>query len=104
MSELYVEKVLGLKETLGNKGPYWKSITEEERHSATTHCGPDESYPLGPGCAHVSAAFKLALSGHGHPNLSCIRGYARRNGCSIPPSQKAIMWLELEGVGVRPVW
>lgn len=94
MSDLYVDKIAGLYDKLHHAGPYWKSITAAERHSAPTHCGPGESYPVGPGCAHVSAAFHLALSGHGSPNLSCIRNYAKRNGCSIPPSQKAALWLE----------
>lgn len=96
--DLYVNKVLKW-----NNQPvqddkevelYWKSITEAERHAATTHCGPHESYPLGPGCKHVSAAFHLALSGHGSPNLSCIRNYARSHGCSMPSSQKGVisMW------------
>lgn len=102
MSELYVNKVMNIRSRLENEGIYWKSITAAERHAASTHCGPDESYPLGPGCNHVSAAFTLALSGHGKPNLSCIRNYARRNSCSIPPSQKAIMWLEGERIQFIP--
>ncbi len=88
MSELYVEKILGWS-TRGDIQPYWKSITAAERHAATTHCGPHESYPLGPGCAHVDAAFHLAETGHGHPSLGCIKSYARSHGCSVPASQKA---------------
>jgi hypothetical protein len=89
MSELYVEKVLGLKETnLSRKQPYWKAITAEQRRNATTHCGPDESYPLGPGCEHVRAAWTLAMSGHGSPNMACIKRYATTHGCYVPPSHK----------------
>jgi len=88
-TELYVNKVLGWDKSPAADEPYWKSITEAERHAAPTHCGPNESYPLGPGCEHVEAAFHLALSGHGHPSLGCIRGYARKHGCSMPTSQKA---------------
>lgn len=94
MSELYIDKIVELRTAFHSPGPYWKAITAEQRHAATTHCGPDESYPLGPGCAHVSAAFHLALSGHGKPNISCIRNYAKSHGCSMPPSQKAIAWIE----------
>lgn len=88
-SDLYVTKVLHWGESERAASPYWKSITAAERHAAGTHCGPHDSYPLGPGCKHVSAAFTLAMSGHGHPSMSCIRNYARHNGCAIPPSQKA---------------
>lgn len=88
-SELYVNKVLGWGEKQREVLPYWKSITAAERRAASTHCGPNDSYPLGPGCAHVSAAFTLAMSGHGKPSMSCIRNYARSNGCAMPPSQKA---------------
>lgn len=88
MTDLYVDKVLKWPERTDIK-PYWKSITAAERHAATTHCGPHESYPLGPGCKHVSAAFTLAMSGHGHPSMGCIRRYARSHGCSMPPSQKS---------------
>ncbi len=93
MSDLYVNKVLGWPRGW-NKRPtepvYWKAITEAERHAAGTHCGPHESYPLGPGCAHVRAAWTLAMSGHGSPNMSCIKSYAQRNGCYVPPSKKSI--------------
>lgn len=92
MSELYIDKVFGDK--FKSEGPYWKSISAKERQNATTHCGPDESYPLGPGCAHVRAAFTLALSGHGNPSMTCIRNYARSHGCDMPPSQKALLWLQ----------
>lgn len=102
MSFLYTDKIADLKRRMTNPGPYWKSITAAERHAATTHCGPHESYPLGPGCAHVSAAFHLALSGHGSPSLSCIRSYAKRNGCSMPASQKAALWLESNRTEVVP--
>lgn len=92
--DLYVHKVLKWDKVPRKEDKevelYWKSITEAERHAATTHCGPHESYPLGPGCKHVSAAFTLAMSGHGSPNMGCIRNYARRHGCGVPPSQKAI--------------
>lgn len=88
-SELYVNKVLGWGNQLTVVLPYWKSITAAERHAAGTHCGPHDSYPLGPGCNHVKAAFTLAMSGHGHPSMSCIRNYARSHGCGMPPSQKA---------------
>lgn len=94
-SDLYVNKVLHWnKQYLTVDKPieveiYWKSITAAERRAAATHCGPHGSYPLGPGCAHVSAAFTLAMSGHGQPNMACIRNYARSHGCGIPPSQKA---------------
>src|SRR5258708_5126296 len=89
MSELYVEKVLGWK----NKEPgtpYWKSITAAERSAATTHCGPHDSYPLGPGCEHVKSAFTLAMSGHGSPSMGCIKRYAKSHGCYTPPSQKSL--------------
>ena len=89
MSELYVQKILGWGDKMGAKSPYWKSITAAERNAAGTHCGPHDSYPLGPGCAHVGAAFHLALTGHGKPSLSCIRNYARSHGCAMPASQKA---------------
>lgn len=89
-SDLYVSKVLGWGAKLDAPVPYYKSITTAERNAAGTHCGPHDSYPLGPGCAHVSAAFKLAMSGHGHPSLSCIRNYARTHGCGMPPSQKSL--------------
>ena len=89
-SELYVNKVLEWGPKLDAISPYWKSITTAERRAASTHCGPHDSYPLGPGCAHVSAAFKLAMSGHGHPSLACIRNFARHHGCAMPPSQKAL--------------
>lgn len=102
MSFLYTDKIAGVRERLTTRDIYWKSITAAERHAASTHCGPDESYPLGPGCAHVSAAFHLALSGHGHPSLSCIRNYARSHGCSIPPSQKAAMWVEGRRTSLTP--
>lgn len=102
MSELYINKVLELRTAFKQPGPYWKSISAEQRRTASTHCGPDESYPLGPGCAHVSAAFKLALSGHGKPSLSCIRNYARKHGCSMPPSQKAILWIESGRMELNP--
>lgn len=88
-SELYVNKILDWKPKVTTDSPYWKAITTAERRAAGTHCGPHDSYPLGPGCTHVGAAFKLAMSGHGHPSLSCIRNYARSHGCSMPPSQKA---------------
>lgn len=94
MSELYINKITEIRDRLAHPGPYWKSITAEQRKNATTHCGPHGSYPLGPGCEHVSAAFHLALSGHGSPNISCIRNYAKSHGCSMPPSQKAALWLE----------
>ena len=98
MSDLYIHKILNWPRVWGqypNK-PYWRSITAAERHAAQTHCGPHESYPLGPGCAHVSAAFTLAMSGHGSPSMSCIKSYARSHGCSVPPSQKAIGWGSVE--------
>ena len=93
--DLYVNKVLGWNKT-DDAIPeevelYWKSITQAQREAATTHCGPHDSYPLGPGCAHVGAAFHLATTGHGSPNLGCIRNYARSHGCSMPTSQKALM-------------
>src|SRR5260370_40812473 len=91
MSELYVEKVLGWK-TLETDAPYWKSITAAERHAAKTHCGPHESYPLGPGRAHVKSAWTLAMSGHGTPSLGCIKRYATSKGCYVPPSHKS--WIE----------
>lgn len=101
-SDLYIHKVLNWPKP-GLDGiahapnePYWKAVTEAERRAATTHCGPHESYPLGPGCKHVSAAFTLAMSGHGHPSLACIRSYARTHGCAMPPSQKAMEWLETD--------
>jgi hypothetical protein len=91
MSDLYVEKVLGWKpRPLDPRTPYWKSITEAERKRATTYCGPHESYPLGPGCEHVKAAWILAMSGHGSPNISCIKRYATAHGCYIPPSHKGL--------------
>ena len=91
MSDLYVHKVLGWqKKPEDPKAPYWKSITEQERKNATTHCGPHESYPLGPGCEHVKAAWTLAQSGHGSPSLECIKRYATSHGCYIPPSQKGL--------------
>lgn len=92
-SELYVNKVLGWAAHVGTVSPYWRSITAAERHAAGTHCGPHDSYPLGPGCAHVSAAFTLAMSGHGHPSMSCIRNYARTHGCGMPPSQKSLQYM-----------
>ena len=93
MSDLYITKVLGWKDKIADpNAPYWKSITEAERHAADTHCGPHESYPLGPGCKHVSAAFTLAMSGHGSPSMSCIKNYAKSHGCGVPPSQKAVGW------------
>ena len=91
MSELYVEKVLGWKPRMRDPfAAYWKSITKQERDAATTHCGPHDSYPLGPGCAHVKSAWTLAMSGHGSPSISCIKRYATSHGCYIPPSQKGI--------------
>jgi hypothetical protein len=80
MSDLYVEKVLGWREDL----LYWKSISQKERDSAPTHCGPHGSYPLGPGCKHVRAARRLAKTGHGsNPSktLSCVNSYASAHGC-----------------------
>ena len=90
-TELYVEKVLGWKPKSDDpRAPYWKSITEAERDAAKTHCGPHESYPLGPGCAHVKSAWTLALSGHGSPSLECIKRYATSHGCYVPPSHKGL--------------
>jgi hypothetical protein len=93
-TELYVDKVLkwnrdGVPTGLEDDAIYWKSLTVAERNAASTYCGPHKSYPLGPGCNHVSAAFTLGMSGHGQPNMACIRNYARSHGCSIPPSQKS---------------
>ncbi len=94
-SELYVNKVLnwnkeGVPDGLTDEREiYWKSLTVAQRNAAATYCGPHKSYPLGPGCNHVSAAFTLGLSGHGQPNMSCIRNYARSHGCSMPTSQKS---------------
>lgn len=91
MSDLYVEKILGWQpRPLDPKAPYWKAITEAERKQATTHCGPHESYPLGPGCEHVKAAWTLAMSGHGSPSLSCIKRYATAHNCYVPPSHKGL--------------
>jgi hypothetical protein len=93
-SDLYVNKVLRWNEQylVTPESPsvevYWKSITAAERRTAATHCGPHGSYPLGPGCAHVSAAFTLGMSGHGKPDMACIRNYAKSHGCGVPPSQK----------------
>ena len=87
MSETYVNKVLGWREEGTPDQPYWKSITQAERDAAPTHCGPHGSFPLGPGCAHVSAAFHL--SGHGHPSMGCIKSYAKSHGCDVPETQKA---------------
>jgi hypothetical protein len=86
-SDLYVNKILqwrdaGIKDAReGAFVPYWKSITAQERKDAPTHCGPNGSYPLGPGCAHVAAALHLAKTGHGHPDMGCITRYAARHGC-----------------------
>lgn len=82
-SELYVDKVLhwnteGVHERVE---VYWKSITAAERHSAPVHCGPHESYPLGPECKHVAAAIHLAKTGHGSPDMGCIQRYAKEHGC-----------------------
>lgn len=90
-SDLYVEKVLGWKPRNDDPAaPYWKSITEEQRKNASTHCGPHESYPLGPGCDHVRAAWHLAESGHGSPDMGCIKHYASSHGCYVPPSHKGL--------------
>lgn len=92
-SDLYVNKVLKWnqpKEKTDEVEVYWKSITAAQRRSAPTHCGPHGSYPLGPGCNHVAAAFKLADSGHGQPSMACIRNYARSHGCTLPKTQKAL--------------
>ena len=89
--ELYMQKLLGWdKLDMRPDAPYWKSMPEKEREDAPTHCGPNESYPVGPGCAHVKAAWTLALSGHGHPNVSCIKSYAQKHGCFIPASHKGL--------------
>lgn len=80
MSDLYVEKVLHWPADL----IYWKSMSQKERDAAPTHCGPHGSYPLGPGCAHVGAARKLAKTGHGsNPSkiLRCVNSYASKHGC-----------------------
>lgn len=80
MSDQYIEKVLGMS----FPEAYWKAMSEKERQNAPTHCGPNGSYPLGPGCAHVNAAIHLAETGHGsNPSkiLRCIRSYASRNKC-----------------------
>lgn len=90
-SELYVEKELGWKPRNDDpKAPYWKAITQEQRDAASTHCGPNESYPLGPGCEHVKSAWTLAMSGHGSPDLTCIKRYATSHGCYVPPSHKGL--------------
>jgi hypothetical protein len=91
MSELYIDKVLKWKERelqerqeSAELQPYWKSISTAERNAAPTHCGPHGSYPLGPGCAHVVSARRLAKTGHGeNPSkiLACVNSYASRHGC-----------------------
>lgn len=97
-SELYVNKVLKWREQGlspgGKEKPYWKSISEQDRKNATKHCGPENSYPLGPDCAHVKSAWTLAMAGHGSPNLGCIKSYAQQHGCYVPPAQKALEWLK----------
>jgi hypothetical protein len=94
-SQLYVDKILHWNKNgvPSNNKPdaevYWKSISQSARDAAPTHCGPHGSYPLGPGCNHVSAAFTLGLSGHGSPSMGCIRNYARSHGCHVPESNTA---------------
>jgi hypothetical protein len=81
MSDLYIEKVAHVDLT---PNLYWKSMSQKERDAAPTHCGPDGSYPLGPGCAHVAAARHLAKTGHGaNPAkiLRCVESYASKHGC-----------------------
>jgi hypothetical protein len=86
-SDLYVNKILKWRDAgihdmrEGVYQPYWKSITEAQRKQAPVHCGPHDSYPLGPGCEHVHAALELAKSGHGDPDMGCITRYAARHGC-----------------------
>jgi hypothetical protein len=79
--DLYVEKVVHID---FNPDLYWKLMSQKERENAPTHCGPNGSYPLGPGCAHVASARHLAKTGHGaNPRkiLSCVNSYASKHGC-----------------------